>query len=148
MNVRLRAVVALLVALTALVVAGTSTASPPTPVTITSDFSFVDPTSSFSATGGVVCSAGTVSNVFSLFTGFQSNTHAQILVLHRFVCPDGTFDILLRVKLSFADFSTAGTWSVHGGTGAYTKLHGTGKITGENQGDSVLDTYTGKMHID
>ena len=139
---------ALLATLTALVAAGTATASPATLVTITSDVSFVDPTSPFIATGGVICSAGTVSNVFTRFTGFQSNTHAQILVLHRFVCPDGTFDILLRVGLSFTDFATEGTWSVHDGTGAYSKLHGTGRITGVNQGDSVLDTYTGKMHID
>ena len=139
---------ALVVALTALVSVSSATASPPTPVTIAVDTSFVDPVSPFDATGGVVCATGTVSNVFTLFVGFQSNTHAQILVLKRFVCPDGTFDILLRVKLSFADFSTSGTWSVQSGTGAYTKLHGTGSISGVNQGDSVLDTYTGKMHID
>jgi hypothetical protein len=145
---KLRIGLTLLAALTALSAISTASAAPPTAVTITSDTSFESPTSTFDATGGVICGTGTVSNVFTLFVGFQSNTHAQILVLKRFVCPDGTFDILLRVSLNFADLSTKGTWSVLDGTGAYAKLHGAGTITGENRGTSVFDTYTGKMHID
>ncbi len=146
---RFRLGVALLAA--ALIGVSTAAASPATPVTITVDTVFSDDpahTDPFTATGGVVCSSGSVGNLATNFVGFQSNTHAQILVLKHFVCADGTFDILLRVKLDFEDLTTEGTWSVHSATGAYAGLHGNGTITGVNDGDSVLDSYTGKMHID
>ena len=151
MTLRLRLGMFLGLVLATCALASSAAASPPRPVTITVDTTFSeDPanTDPFVATGGVVCSSGTVGNVFSTFVGFQSNTHAQILVLKHFACADGTFDILVRVSLDFEDFSTQGTWSVQHGTGAYAKLHGTGTITGVNQGDSVLDSYTGKLHID
>ena len=52
------------------------------------------------------------------------------------------------MKLDFATFETAGTWSVLGGTGAYARLHGSGNLTGDGLDTSVLDVYTGKMHLD
>jgi hypothetical protein len=140
-------VVAALIAMLAL--APAAGATPPTQISITVETQFepgaVDP---FTATGGVVCAAGSVSTPFAKLVGSQSNTHGQILVLKRFECADGTFDVLLRVTLDFATGDTAGTWSVRGGTGAYAKLHGAGKLTGDGLGMSVLDVYTGKMHID
>jgi hypothetical protein len=140
-------VVVALIAMLAL--AQAAAATPPTPISISVDTHFepgaVDP---FVATGGVVCSVGSVSTPFTRFVGFQSNTRAQILVVKHFVCPDGTFDLLLRVKLDFATGDTVGTWSVLGGTGAYTGLHGSGTLTGDGRATSVLDVYTGKMHID
>ena len=151
MTLRLRLGMVIGLALATCAVAGSATASPAQPVTITADTTFSDDpahTDPFVATGGVVCSSGSVGNVFSSFVGFQSNSHAQILVLKHFVCANGTFDILVRVSLDFSDFSTHGTWSVHHGTGAYAKLHGTGIVTGVNDGDSVLDSYSGRMHID
>jgi hypothetical protein len=74
-----------------------------------------------------------------LFVGGQSDTHAQILVVKHFVCPEGTFDVLLRVRLDLTTFATAGTWSVLGGAGAdaYTNLYGSGRLTGENLGDTI-----------
>jgi hypothetical protein len=139
-----------LTALTVLVAAGTAVASPPRPVTITVDTTLGDPNAvdPFVATGGVICSAGEVSTPITLFVGFQSGSHAQIITVKHFVCPDGTFDILLRVTLDFMTFATRGTWSVLRGTGAYVKLHGSGTLTGENMGDSILDRYAGSMHID
>jgi hypothetical protein len=128
---------------------GPAAASAPQPVTITVLTGFDEIPDPFDATGDIVCDEGVVSNTFSLFTGWQSDTHAQILVGKHFVCSDGTFDILLRVKLSFATQDTAGTWSVQSGTGAYAGLHGTGMITGDNMGEeSILDVFTGSMHID
>ena len=132
-----------------LAMAGPASASPPQPVTITVLTGFDEIPDPFTATGDVVCDEGVVSNTFALITGGQSNTHAQILVGKHFVCSDGTFDILLRVKLSFATEDTAGTWSVHSGTGAYAGLHGSGRITGDRMGEeSILDVFTGTMHID
>ena len=140
-------VVAALIAMLAL--APAAAATPPTSISITVETTFEpDAVNPFTATGGVVCSAGSVSTPFTQFVGFQSNTHAQILLLKHFVCPDGTFDLLLRVKLDFTTFDTVGTWSVLGGTGAYARLHGAGKVTGDGLEMSVLDVYTGKMHVD
>jgi hypothetical protein len=34
------------------------------------------------------------------------------------------------------------------GTDAYAGLHGSGTLTGDGRETSVLDVYTGKMHID
>jgi hypothetical protein len=107
---------------------------------------FEDP---FDATGGVVCATGTVSNLGGRFIGWQSGTQAQIIMSKQFVCPDGTFDIMLRVTLDFASSDTVGSWSVLRGTGAYATLHGAGSLTGDNAGgDTILDVYTGAMHID
>jgi hypothetical protein len=140
-------VVAAFIAMLAL--APAAAATPPTPVSITVQTTFepgaVDP---FTATGGVVCAAGSVSTPFAKLVGFQSNTHGQILVLKRFECADGTFDVLLRVTLDFATGDTAGTWSVLSGTGAYAKLHGAGKLTGDAGDGAILDVYTGRMHVD
>jgi hypothetical protein len=103
----------------------------------------------FASTGGVVCAAGQVSAVSSRFVGFQSNRHAQILVDKRFECADGTFDVLLRVTLDFESCDTVGTWSVIDGTGAYATLRGSGSLTGDSAcDDTVLDVYTGAMHLD
>lgn len=124
-------------------------ASPPQPVTITVlttlEPGAVDP---FTSTGGVVCADGEVSTPSTLFVGGQSGTHAQLLIVKRFVCDTGSFDLLLRVSISFETFATKGTWSVMDGTGVFAKLHGSGRITGTNMGDQVLDEYKGSMHID
>jgi len=141
----------LVLALLALVVAlpGSAAASPPQPVTITVDTTIApDAVDPFVATGGVVCETGTVSSPVTLFVG-RSPSHAQILVVKHFVCPDGTFDVLLRVTLDFETLDTAGTWSVLDGTGAYVGLHGTGSLVGDNLGPTTIrDVYTGSMHID
>ena len=124
-------------------------ASSPQPVTIT----VVDtgPADPFTASGGPICSAGNLSNVSVQFVGSQSGSHARILIVKRFVCPDGTFDILLRVVLDFETGDTVGTWSVIDGTEAYASLHGAGSLTGDKEGpeaQSILDTYSGGMHLD
>jgi hypothetical protein len=58
------------------------------------------------------------------FNGGQSFAQAQLLISLRFECPDGSFDVLVRVTLDFASGDTVGTWSVLRGTGAYVSLHG------------------------
>ena len=143
---RTGAIVALAALLT---MAGSVSASQPQPVQITvltHIGGFEEP---FEATGGVVCAEGLVSNGDGRFVGWQSGSQAQIIMVKQFVCADGTFDVLLRVTLDFATGDTAGTWSVLGGTGAYTTLRGAGSLTGDNPGgEAILDVYVGTMHID
>jgi len=134
-----------------LAMANGASATQPQPVTITvvTDIGgFEDP---FDAAGGLVCAAGTVSNAGGNFIGWQSGFQAQIILVKHFECPDGSFDVLLRATLDFATGDTVGTWSVLRGTGAYASLHGAGSLTGEKSDptdETILDVYTGAMHID
>ena len=131
--------------------AGGVAAGQPQPVTITDLTQFDAFDNPFEATGGVICTAGTVSTVPDRFVGWQSGSHARILQVKSFVCPDGSFDVLLRVTLDFATGDTVGTWSVLNGSGAYASLHGAGSITGDKtdpEAMEILDIYTGVMHVD
>jgi len=100
---------------------------------------FEDP---FEATSAVICAEGTVSNAGGRFIGWQSGAQAQIILVKHFVCPDGTFDVLLRVTLDFESSDTVGSWSVLSGTGAYVALHGAGTLTGDNSGERRSSTST------
>ena len=144
-----RLATAALTALTATVLlAGSALASAPEPITITVVTGVEGSSDPFAATGGVVCEEGVVGNAGGHFVGWQSDTHAQILILKRFTCDDGTFDILLRVTLDFETNDTVATWSVVGGTDAYASLRGAGTLIGTNNGDeTILDEYVGGMHI-
>ena len=129
--------------------AGTVLASAPLPVTITVVTTLEGSSDPFVATGGVVCDEGFVGNAGGRFIGWQSGTHAQIVLLKHFTCDDGAFDILLRVTLDFETRDTVATWSVVDGAGAYESLRGAGTLTGDNSGgDTILDVYTGEMHLD
>jgi hypothetical protein len=141
--------VSMFVALAATLIFATGAQASPsqaTTISVVTSFNGSDP---FTATGGVVCATGTVSNSYVNFRAWQSNTGAQILIVKDFVCGESSFSLLLRVSLDFATCDTVGTWSVLSGTGAYTKLHGAGTLTGDSAcGDTILDFYTGSMHID
>ena len=145
-----RLATAALTALTAtFLLAAPALASAPQPITITVVTTEDGASDPFDATGGVVCEQGVVGNAGGHFVGWQSTTHAQILILKRFTCDDGTFDILLRVKLDFETSDTVATWSVVDGTGAYESLRGSGTLIGTNDGgETILDEYVGGMHID
>lgn len=135
--------------------ASRAAAIPPADVEIVSPIDLTNGTGSFDVVadeGDVLCDAGSVVNLFSLFVGGQSGSHAQILVVHQFTCDDGSgsFLLTLRVKLDFATGTTTASWSVLDGTGAYEKLHGSGSLVGTPScgPDCILDTYTGAIHID
>lgn len=124
-------------------------ATQPQPVTITVLTDILAGVGQVTSTSGIGCEGGIVSPGRGNFVGGQSFTHAQIIIVSRFQCEDGTFDLLVRVTLDFETFDTAGTWSVLNGTGAYGSLHGTGSLTGDSQGFGlILDTYVGSMHLD
>ena len=147
-----RLATAALTALTATVLlAAPALASAPQPITITVVTTEEGSSDPFDATGGVVCEDGVVSNApGGHFVGWQSDTHAQILLVKHFTCDDGTFDILLRVKL---DFETQTTRSPRGPLSPAptptASLRGAGTLTGTNDGgETILDEYVGGMHID
>jgi len=138
---------ALVCAIAALMIASPVAASRPSAVTISVHTDF-DGSAPFDASGGVICASGTVYDTFSVFVGWQSDWHAQILVGKHFDCGAGdTFDITLAVTLDFDEGNTFGTWAVTSGTGAYDGLHGSGPITGTSEPGGILDVYTGGMHL-
>jgi len=134
-----------------LALAGGASATEPQDVTITVVTHIGSFEDSFEASGGPICAAGIVSNIDGRFVGWQGGFQAQIIQTKRFDCPDGTFDALLRITLDFTSGDTFATWSVVDGTGAYAALHGAGSLTGDKTdpgAGSILDVYTGRMHID
>jgi hypothetical protein len=133
-----------------------STATPPVDVTIVAHTSF-GPTGSFGpfvASGpavdaGLICPSGDTFDLVSKVTGYQSNRGANYFVRKLFICADesGTFIVQLEVRLDYRGDNA--NWNVLSGTGAYEKLHGTGKLVGldpDSPGYAVKDVYTGQMH--
>jgi len=103
----------------------------------------------FASTGGLICATGEVSTMDRRVTGWQNESHAQILLVKQFECADGTFDVLLRVTVDFASCDTVGTWSVLGGTGAFERLRGAGMLNGDSDCvEVIVDTYVGSVHVD
>jgi hypothetical protein len=136
---------------------GTASATPPQPVRIENlvDFSDPDGVTEFSATGGIICESGTAQSTpharHFVFAG-NSGRHERILVGKHMTCSDGTFELLVRVRLDLETFNTKGKWTVGKGTGAYAGLHGVGEIVGTRQDNGgfnapILDVYTGKIHV-
>jgi hypothetical protein len=138
---------AALLAVAALISAGTAGATPSEPVTLSVNTIFVpDSVDKFTSTGDVVCASGEVTTPFAKGAG-NSGFHAQILVGKHFICPDGTFDVLLRVSLDFETGRTEGTWSIVAGSGAYKRLHGGGRISGDPTETGILDEYSGNLSV-
>jgi hypothetical protein len=129
-------------------------ATPPTGTTIQIETALPPgggaPGGPFMSTGGGTCSKGDTIDLFGHGAGSESSGRLQLLVLKRFTCADGsgTFDVLFRVHLVFDPFSDVGTWTVVGGTGAYERLHGTGKLSAVPTEGGVLDTLEGRFHVD
>jgi hypothetical protein len=141
--------IALMLTLATLAGPAVATAAQPQAVEITVVTHIGGSGDPFQATGGVICAAGTVSQIEGRFVGGWGGRQGQLILVMRFVCPDGTFDVLLRVTLDFQTGDTAGTWSVLRGTGVYAQLHGTGSLSGDSLGGgTILDVYMGGMHVD
>jgi len=125
-------------------------ATPPTQSEITNPIPDVfDPNpTDFTATGGVVCAAGTAEGVhFKPAGGGATGVNFQIV--KKFTCGDGEFFVKLQVRLSFDTSTTTFNWNVVGGTGAYEDLHGSGSGFSTLCGpDCVIDNYVGGFHID
>ena len=105
---------------------------------------------SFAASGSAVAT-GVLYATGTVFTGpynWPPPPSGRVVMVKYFDCPDGTFNVELRVWL-LAEGNTKGVWRVIGGTGSYARLIGHGKLTGtyDPVNNDVLDIYTGKMAI-
>jgi hypothetical protein len=144
---------ALLVVILALSTSVTAAlAEPPHAVVIESLETFT-PGDTFTASGpsvvaGVMCPSGGIEDL----TNVMSGPHGRFLHIDatkRLTCDDasGTIDVELQVRLNLDTLATTGRWSVIGGTGAYTTLHGGGRIDGTPvvPSVSIYDIYNGKV---
>ena len=101
---------------------------------------------------GVICEMGDVSQVFFKGSGFQSERAVNFQIIDQFTCDDGSGDFLvkLQVRLVFGVPATF-SWTVIGGTGDYSDLHGTGTGVGlpDECGElCIFDVYDGRLHND
>jgi hypothetical protein len=144
----LAASVATLVAVIGLVAAGSAGASVGTPVTISGQTAFGSPGTFTTSPGAGLCASGTTSDkVFA--SGGQSGNHLLFHNIKTFTCDDGsgTFTLNVQAMLVFGNPADSFTWSVTSGTGAYTRLHGTGTGVGFEGVNEVDDSYSGSVHF-
>ena len=124
-------------------------ATPPTETEIENPIVFGEDPTDFTATGGVVCSEGSVETVhFKAAGGGPTGVNFQLI--QKFTCDDesGEFFVKLQVRLSFETFTTTFNWNVVGGTDAYVGLHGSGRGFSTLCGpDCIIDHYRGGFHI-
>jgi len=131
-------------------------ASPPSGVDIGADQYFAG-TGTFTADGaavddGVVCGAGETLDVFGKVSGNGVKGY-NIQLVKEFTCGDGSgsFFVKLQVKVFFTGpLLSSFQWTVVGGDGAYSDLHGSGTGVGlpPNSGFDIFDVYSGGLHID
>jgi hypothetical protein len=126
-----------------------SAAAQPT-TTISIDIVFGDAGSEdFTTSGGVLCASGTAVTdpVFVAGFGRQGRGAATFHLIKTLTCADGsgTFQIRVNAGSSPNSAGTIGGFSVVGGTGAYTGLHGGGSLVGTYTDVGIIDVYTGRL---
>jgi len=106
----------------------------------------------FTATGaaadnGMICPGGTFVDTGIRFAGFQSvRGTVQLQVNKTFTCDDGsgTFDMKMQIHANFDTGIESFTWVATGGTGAYSRLHGSGTgSTVPNPPIGNINTFAG-----
>jgi hypothetical protein len=131
--------------------APTAMAAPPV-TTITIDVVFGG-AETFTATGGVVCPAGTAVSdpQFATFGGARNRGVFTFHVVKTLTCADGsgTFKLLVDASASPTSPGTVGGFAAGQGTGDYAGLHGGGQLVGTAlpDGSGVTDVYTGRLLI-
>ena len=128
-------------------------ASTPQAITIDSVMDMNTGTGTFVASGpavaaGLFCASGTAYDLETTFAGWQSGILMNLRVDKKLVCDDGSGEIFMDIKVRALPSVALSNWVITKGTGEYTRLHGTGKITATGSGDLVYDYYTGKVNID
>mgnify|MGYP001587144255 CR=1 FL=1 len=119
--------------------------------------STIDPTidDPFTASGpavdsGLLCASGSIIYLGGQVSGPPDGSFINLKALKHFVCDDGsgTIDVKLVAHVDKVSGEATGRWVVTGGTGDYSRLHGSGKLIGipMDLGVTILDIYDGRMH--
>jgi hypothetical protein len=101
----------------------------------------------FTATGGVVCPAGTATTDFKKFGGSDNSRAGSFHLTKTLDCTDGsgTFTIVVNAATVFGSPGDQGGWAVLGGTDGYATLSGGGRLVGTYVPDGIIDRYTGSL---
>jgi hypothetical protein len=100
----------------------------------------------FTATGGVICPAGTATTDFHKFAG--GGTAGSFHLTKTLDCTDGSGSLTIEVNAAtvFGSPIDQGGWGVLDGTGDYAGLSGGGNLVGTYVPDGIIDVYTGSLH--
>jgi hypothetical protein len=126
-------------------------ATPATTVTITTHVDFSGPTAqgTFIASPPLCASGSFIDDVLSIIGSGQPPVFTA-LVRRTFTCADGSGTFALQVSVKFPREATGSVeWSVFSGIGAYTALHGTGRVSFASTGPLTgMDNFSGAVHFD
>lgn len=64
-----------------------------------------------------------------------------------FVCDSGIGSVTVNLSARFGEGGSVGTWSIASGTGAFSGVHGAGKLVGVPHPDGIQDNYTGTVTV-
>jgi hypothetical protein len=131
----------------ALALAPVASAAPP--VTTINIHVVFEGNETFTASGGVVCASGVA--VTDPFMGAGGGSQGRgVFTFHlikTLTCDDlsGSFQIKVEAANPSTSPGTVGGFTVVGGTGDYTSLHGGGSLLGYAFDGGLDDVYTGRL---
>jgi hypothetical protein len=64
-----------------------------------------------------------------------------------FTCDSGIGSVTVNLSARFGEGGSVGTWAIAGGTGAFSDVHGAGRLVGTPLTEGILDTYTGTVTV-
>jgi hypothetical protein len=103
---------------------------------------------------GAITDAGTLTTLNLHFSAVPAPDHLITHLTLRFDGASGSFTVKAQVRETPTSnpevFANEGVWEIIGGTGAYAKLHGGGRLTGTvaDVPNGVNRTFIGEVHTD
>lgn len=64
-----------------------------------------------------------------------------------FVCDSGIGSVTANLSARFGEDGSVGTWSLVSGSGAFSGVHGAGRLVGTPVTDGIRDDYTGTVTV-
>ena len=64
-----------------------------------------------------------------------------------FVCDSGIGSVTANLSARFGEGGSVGTWSMVAGSGAFSGVHGAGRLVGTPLEDGIRDDYTGTVTV-
>ena len=102
--------------------------------------------STFTASGGVLCTSGTAENFFEMFGGAGPSRAGTFHGYKTLTCTSGgsgTFNITYDAAVVFGAPQDQGGWRLYAGTGDYAGCTGGGNLVGYYYDGGIEDHYTG-----
>jgi hypothetical protein len=127
---RVMSLVILLLVVSTPIAAPAVAAVGPTPITISTQVSFVGPPHGTFAATPPLCPSGTFSDAIVVVSRAPRGFPLSILAERTLTCDDGSGAFFVQLHAQFlpngAPGTASGPWTATGGSGAYSNLHGAG----------------------